>query len=68
MRPGRPVVTTEEVLAKIAELRALGHGYGTIAQMVGVSKSTVCRVLRNGTIVERFQNHDDTEGRPGGLV
>ncbi len=42
---GRPTVLTEDVLAATAELRALGHGYGKIAQIVGVGRSTVARVL-----------------------
>ena len=44
-RPGRPSVLTEDVLAQIAELRGEGLGYGTIAERVGVGRTTVRRVL-----------------------
>lgn len=55
---GRPAILSDEVLAKIAELRALDLGYGTIAQLVGVSRSTVRRVLtgrRDGRVGHNSQ-------------
>lgn len=62
-KPGRPTVLTDEVLAKIADLRALGMGYGLIAQAVGVGKSTVARVLRGSALVARSQNSQVDQGR-----
>jgi DNA invertase Pin-like site-specific DNA recombinase len=61
-RRGRPTVLTEDVLARIAELRAKDMGYGTIARSVGVGKSTVYRVLHTPAFLERFQNSESAGG------
>jgi orotate phosphoribosyltransferase-like protein len=62
-RRGRPTVLGEDVLARIAELRAEGLGYGRIAQAVNIGKSTVARVLRNPAFVAPSQNPAEGEGR-----
>lgn len=63
---GRPSILTEDVLAKIAELRRQGLGYGRIADLVRVGRTTVSRVLGKSGFPEPCQNASEGDGRPGG--
>lgn len=46
-RPGRPSVLTADLVAEARELRAAGASMRAIAAKVGVSKSSICRALRD---------------------
>ncbi len=59
---GRPTVLTEEILARIAELRGEGLGYGRIADAIGVGRTTVRRVLGTTADGEPCQNSQVGEG------
>ncbi len=63
MKRGRPTVLTEDVLVKIAELRAQGLGYTRIADAVGIGRTTVARVLRTSAPGLPSQNSQDTRER-----
>ncbi len=62
---GRPTVLSDLVLARIAELRASGLGYGRIADALGIGKTTVRRVLRTPGSAEPCLNSQvpDERGR-----
>jgi len=45
MKRGRPTVLTDEVMARIAELRGRGWGYKRIAWELKIGRTTVRRVL-----------------------
>ncbi len=62
-RRGRPSVLTDEVLARVAELRAAGLGYTRIAHALGIGRTTVARVLRNPAFLAQSQNQDVEAGR-----
>jgi len=54
--PGRPSVLTDEVRERIAELRAEGLGYGRIADLLGIGRTTVRRVLGKSGFRKACQN------------
>lgn len=60
---GRPTVLTEDVLARIAELRAAGLGYTRIADALRIGRTTVARVLKGATRAEPSQNSQVDQGR-----
>ena len=64
-RRGRPSVLTEDVLARIAELRGEGMGYGRIADRLGIGRTTVRRVLGKSGFGLPCLNSSEGEGRPG---
>ncbi len=55
-RRGRPSVLNDDVLARIAELRAEGLGYTRIADALRIGRTTVARVLRTTTGGKPSQN------------
>ncbi len=61
-KPGRPTVLTEDVLAKIAELRAQGVGYTRIADALGIGRTSVRRVLGKDAFGKPCQNSQVKQG------
>ncbi len=53
---GRPTVLSDAMLARIAELRGDGLGYGRIADALGIGRTTVRRVLGKSGFAEPCQN------------
>ena len=63
-RPGRPSVLGPRTSSpQIAELRGEGLGYGTIAERVGVGRTTVRRVLGKSGFRLPCLNSSEGEGR-----